>query len=72
MTNDAFSKTLGRVLHRPTLLPTPVTALKLAMGQEMVKEMMLAGQRVVPQKLEATGYEFRYPELEGALRHVLA
>ena len=42
------------------------------MGREMVAEMLLAGQRVVPRKLESTGFRFRQPDLEEALTHVLA
>lgn len=71
VTNEQFTRTLNRVLHRPTLLPTPTFALRAMFGSEAVDEMFLGGQRVVPAKLEATGYAFRHPELEGALRHLL-
>ena len=70
VTNNEFTKTLGRVLGRPTLLPVPAFALRLLAG-EMADEMLLASTRVHPGKLLSTGYEFRYPELEGALRHLL-
>jgi uncharacterized protein (TIGR01777 family) len=71
VTNREFTKTLGRVLHRPTIVPMPRFAAKLALGQ-MADELLLASARVVPRRLETSGYAFRYPELEGALGHVLA
>jgi hypothetical protein len=70
VTNKEFTKTLGRVLARPTIFPMPAFAARLAFG-EMADELLLASTRVEPAKLIATGYHFRYPELEGALRHVL-
>jgi hypothetical protein len=71
VSNKAFVRTLGRVLRRPTLLPAPEFALKLAAGQ-MAEEMLLFGVRVVPRKLQEAGYAFRSPELESALRRILA
>ncbi|MGQ0561812.1 MAG: TIGR01777 family oxidoreductase [Gemmatimonadota bacterium] len=71
VTNLAFTRTLGRVLRRPTIMAVPAFALKLAGGQ-MAREALLSGVRVVPRKLEEAGYEFRYAELETALRHLLA
>jgi hypothetical protein len=70
VTNREFTKTLGRVLGRPTLLPVPAFALRL-IAREMADEMLLASTRVQPRALLSTGYQFRYPELEGALRHLL-
>ncbi len=70
VTNYEFTKTLGRVLNRPTLLPVPAFALRLLAG-EMADEMLLASTRVEPKKLLASGYKFRHPELEGAMRHIL-
>jgi uncharacterized protein (TIGR01777 family) len=70
VTNREFTKTLGRVLRRPTLLPVPALAVRLALG-EMADELLLASTRVEPKRLQATGYSFRHPELESALRHVL-
>lgn len=67
VTSRAFARTLGKVLGRPAFLPAPAFALKLALG-EAADEMLLAGQRVLPQRLEAAGYAFRHPDLEGALR----
>jgi hypothetical protein len=69
VTNAELAKTLGRVLHRPTILPVPAFALRLLLG-EMAEEV-LGSTRLRPQRLLASGYSFRFPELEGALRHVL-
>ncbi len=71
VTNAEFSRTLGRVLRRPALLPVPPFALRLLFGREAADEAMLSGARLVPARLLATGFRFRYPELEAALRHVL-
>ncbi len=70
VTNGEFVKALGRVLHRPAILPTPVLPLKLVLG-EVVDALLLVSQRVQPTKLLETGYEFHHAELEPALRHVL-
>jgi uncharacterized protein len=67
VTNEEFTKTLGHVLSRPTALAMPAFAVRLAFG-EMADEMLLTSQRVIPKKLNDAGYEFEYPELEGALR----
>jgi uncharacterized protein (TIGR01777 family) len=72
VTNREFTQTLGRVLHRPTVLPTPLFPLKLVYGAELVDALLLASQRVVPSKLEATGYRFEYATLEDGLRAALA
>ncbi len=69
-TNAAFTKTLGAVLRRPTWLPMPACLARLALG-EMADELLLTSTRVLPDKLIETGYEFRYPKLEDALRHLL-
>jgi uncharacterized protein len=69
-TNAQYTRTLGRVLNRPTILPLPAPAARLMLGQ-LADELLLASQRVEPAKLRGSGYEFRYPELEGALRHLL-
>ena len=68
--NVEFTKTIGRVLGRPTLLPVPGFALRLVLG-EMADELLLASTRVEPARLKATGYQFKYPQLEPALRHLL-
>ena len=69
-TNREFTKTLGKVLGRPTLFRVPAFAIRLALG-EMADELLLASIRAQPARLTASGYRFRYPDLEAALRHVL-
>lgn len=69
VSNREFTRTLGRVLGRPTLLPAPALGLRLALGE--FSEVLLGGQRVRPRVAEETGYEFRHPALEGALRSIL-
>lgn len=68
--NSEFTSILGRVLSRPTVFPVPAFAARLAFG-EMADELLLASARVEPAKLKASGFEFKHPTLEGALRHVL-
>ncbi len=70
VTNREYTRTLGRVLGRPTLFPVPAFAARLAFG-EMADTLLLASTRVEPRVLMQTGYSFRYPNLEDALRHVL-
>ncbi len=70
VTNAEFTKTLGRVLNRPTIVPMPAFAARLALG-EMADELLLSSTRVVPDKLDRSGYDFRQPALEPALRHLL-
>lgn len=70
VTNAEFTRTLGAVLHRPTVLPLPAFAARLAFG-EMADHLLLTGQRVLPRKLTASGFAHRHPDLEGSLRHVL-
>jgi hypothetical protein len=70
VTNSEFTKRLGHALSRPTLLPAPVFALRLAFG-EMADALLLSSMRVEPLCLKETGFVFKYPELDGALRHIL-
>ena len=70
VTNREFSKTLGRVLGRPALVPVPKLALKLRFGDEL-GEVASGGQRVVPRRALDSGYEFAHPDLEAALRDLL-
>ena len=70
VTNREFTKTLGRVLKRPTIMPMPAFAAGLAFG-EMANELLLASTRAVPEKLSDAGYHFQYPDLESALKHIL-
>jgi uncharacterized protein len=69
-TNAEFTKTLGRVLGRPTVFPLPAFAARLAFG-EMADALLLSSTRVAPSRLQEAGYKFQHPELEGALKHVL-
>jgi hypothetical protein len=68
--NVEFTRVLARVLHRPAIFPAPAFALRIALG-EMADALLLASQRVIPEKLRAAGYKFRYENLEGALREIL-
>jgi uncharacterized protein (TIGR01777 family) len=70
VTNREFTKVFGRVLGRPTIFPMPAFAAKLALG-EMAEELLLASQRLDVSKLLGSGYQFRYPDLESALRYLL-
>jgi uncharacterized protein (TIGR01777 family) len=70
VSNAEFTRTLARVLRRPTLLPVPAFAARLAFG-EMADALLLAGARVMPVRLQESGYPFRFPDLESALRHLL-
>jgi uncharacterized protein (TIGR01777 family) len=71
VTNRDFAQILGRLLHRPSILPTPGFALRLAVGSEMANEMLLSGQRVLPKRATEEGFEFAYPQLDEALNHAL-
>ena len=66
VTNSEFTKIMGKVLHRPTILPAPGFGLKLILG-DMAQEMLLEGSKVMPEKLLSAGFKFEYPQLEGAL-----
>jgi len=70
VTNKQFSKILGKVLKRPAIFPMPAFVVKLLFGQ-MGEELLLAGQRVVPDKLTQAGYEFIYPQLVDALEDIV-
>lgn len=70
VTNAEFTRTLGHVLHRPAVIPVPGFALRALIG-EIADAELLGGKRVLPAALEAAGYRFRHPDLEGALRAAL-
>lgn len=70
VTNKEFTKALGKVLHRPTLLPIPSLGLKIIFGP-MADELLIEGQKVMPVKLQASNYKFKYADLESSLRHSL-
>jgi uncharacterized protein len=69
-TNAQYTSTLGRVLNRPTFFSLPAPIARLMLGQ-LADELLLASQRVEPARLKESGYEYRHPELEGALRYLL-
>ena len=69
LTNRAFGKVIGQVLQRPSLIPVPAFALKLALGE--VSTIVLDGQRAIPQRLEAAGFTFRFPDAKSALTNLL-
>jgi len=71
LTNAEYTKVLGKMLNRPTVFPLPAAAARLMLG-EIADELLLPSARMEPAKLKETGYEFRYPELEGTLRHLLS
>ena len=70
VTNGVFSATLGRVLGRPAMLPVPAGALRFIFG-EMADATLLASTRVLPTRLQESGYVFRQATLDGALRSCL-
>lgn len=69
--NRDFARTLGRVIHRPAVLPTPGFALKMLLG-EMAEGLLLSGQRAIPARAEQLGFQFRYRDLEPALRAIFS
>ena len=70
VTNARFTKTLGKVLSRPTLFPIPAFGVRLLFG-EMADALLLSSQRVAPTVLQTSNFLFQYSQLEAALRHVL-
>ncbi len=67
-TNEEFTKTLGEVLYRPTILPLPEFAVNLVFG-EMGDALLIDSTRVVPKRLVAAHYDFKFPDLKPALEH---
>jgi uncharacterized protein (TIGR01777 family) len=70
ITNTEFTRALARVLSRPAVATLPAAAARIIFG-EMAEELLLASARVLPARLQDSGYAFRFSELEGALRHLL-
>jgi len=70
VTNYEFTKTLGKVLSRPTILSIPSLAIKFLFG-EMGETLLLEGNRVLPKRLQDLGFEFHFSNLEDALRGIL-
>jgi uncharacterized protein len=71
VTNDEFTKTLGRVLQRPTVVPVPRFGPSLLVGREAAEALLYTGQRVLPRVLEGDGFTFAHRDLQPALRSVL-
>jgi uncharacterized protein len=70
VTAREYTETLNRILNRPTVFPLPAPLARMVLG-DFADEMLLASIRADSSKLRESGYEFRYPDLEGALRHLL-
>ncbi len=70
VTNAEFTRVLARVLSRPAVAPMPAFAARLAFG-ELADALLLSSQRVMPTRLQASGYRFQHPELAGALRYLV-
>jgi len=70
VTNREFAKALGRVLHRPAVAPVPALAVRALYGE--MADIVVHGQRVLPERAQALGFRFRHPELDEALRTALA
>jgi len=70
--NREFAKTLGTVLHRPSVVPVPAFGPKLLLGGELADALLFTGQRVLPTVLQQSGYQFQHSTLDVALRAVLA
>jgi NAD dependent epimerase/dehydratase family enzyme len=66
VTNSQFTSILGRIIHRPTVLPLPAFAAKIILG-EMADELLLSSQRCQPTKLVNNGYKFEFSKLDDAL-----
>lgn len=67
--NRDFTRALGKALHRPALLPVPALPLQWALG-DFAKELLLGGQRVLPEAAQNSGFTFRYPQLDAALKAI--
>ena len=70
VTNREFTKTLGRALGRPTVLPMPAVMARVIFG-EIAKALLLGSTRVQPTRLEGSGYAFRFPNLATSLEHLV-
>jgi uncharacterized protein (TIGR01777 family) len=70
VTNEEFTKALGEALNRPTIVPVPEFAIKLLYG-EMGETLVLGGNRVLPKRLEAAGFQFEDTDVRKALRKAL-
>ena len=68
--NAEFTRALAAALHRPAILPVPALALKILLGE--MSQILLGGQRVIPQAAVRAGFQFRFTELGDALRQIIA
>lgn len=71
VTNEVFTKALGRVLHRPTFLPVPSFGPKLLLGSELAEVLLYEGQRVLPDALLDAGFDFHHTDVEQTFRELL-
>jgi uncharacterized protein len=69
--NKDFTAALGRAVHRPAAIPTPLAPLRALYGSELVEHVLLAGQRALPRALESSGFQFRHTTLDDALHAAL-
>ncbi|MFC7297756.1 TIGR01777 family oxidoreductase [Herminiimonas aquatilis] len=69
VTQEVFSQTAAKVLHRPCIFPTPAISMKLLLGEQA--DLLLEGQRVSAAKLQASGFEFSFPDLQSALENII-
>ncbi len=69
--SSEFAKTLGAVLHRPAVLPVPKLGPSLLLGRDLAENLLYQSQRVLPARLEASGFAFAHPSLDCALRSML-
>lgn len=72
VTNAELTKVLGRVLRRPTIVPVPRFALELLLGRDLAAALLFTSARILPEKLEQSGFEFQHRDIETALRAVLS
>ena len=68
VTQKQFSQIAAKVIHRPCIFPTPGFPIRLALGEQA--DLLLEGQRVIPAKLQSSGFTFSFPELRIALEHL--
>jgi uncharacterized protein (TIGR01777 family) len=69
ITNRQFTRSLARTLHRPAFMPAPYFGMRLLFGE--FASILFASQRVLPKVAEQHGYQFNYPEIDGALAEIL-
>ena len=70
VTNATLTQALGRAVHRPAIIPTPTIALRLMFGE--AADILVTGQRVLPERAQAEGYRFTFTEIDAALANLIA